>query len=91
MTAGDCKPLQCETAMACIHGARDPMSTAVRMAELRSRLANCPPCLAAFDLEVKLRATMVPTSSELPTIDFRMRITETLTRVDLSKLDITDF
>lgn len=91
MNLGDCKPLQCETAMASIHAARDPLATPVRLGELRSALGDCTPCLVAFDLEIKLRATMVPTTSELPTIDFCMRITETLARVDLSDLDITDF
>lgn len=91
MNPGDCKPLGCETAMATIHAARDPLATPVRLTELRSQLKECTPCLAAFDLEVKLRATMVPTTSELPTIDFRIRITETLARIDLSKLDISDF
>ena len=91
MNLGDCKPLQCETAMASINGARDPLTTPTRVLELRAQLKDCTPCLAAFDLEVKLRATLVPTLSELPTIDFRMRITETLARVDLSQIDITDF
>ena len=91
MNLGECKPLQCEKAMACIDGVRDPMITPAQMSGLRAELRDCVPCLAAFDLEVKLRATMVPTTSELPTVDFRMRITETLASVDLSKLDITDF
>jgi len=47
-------------------------------------------------MEVKLKTTMAPSISELPTADFRMRITETLASIDLgsidlSKLDITDF
>lgn len=91
MNLGECKPLQCETAMACIAGVRDPLTTPARMGELRAELRDCAPCLAAFDLEVKLRATMIPSMSELPTVDFRMRITETLASVDLSQLDISDF
>jgi hypothetical protein len=91
MHLGDCKPLQCETAMTCIEGVRDPLVTPVQMGVLRAELRDCTPCLAAFDLEVKLRATMIPTSSELPTVDFCLRITETLASIDLSQLDITDF
>ena len=91
LDAGACQPLQCAKAMNCIEGARDPMATAYEMSSLRGQLIDCPPCLQAFDMEVKLKTTMTPSTSELPSADFRMRITETLASVDLSKLDITDF
>ena len=88
---GDCQPLQCDKAMNCIDGARNPMATPLDMSGLRGQLTDCSPCLQAFDMEVRLKTTMSPAMSELPTVDFRMRITETLASVDLSKLDITDF
>jgi hypothetical protein len=91
MRLGDCQPLNCETAMACIEGARDPSVSPLDIGQLRGRIANCSPCLAAFDLEVRLRMTMTPAASDLPTIDFRIRITETLASIDLSRLEITDF
>ena len=91
MNLGDCQPLQCDKAMNCIEGARDPIASPLELGQLRGQLIDCAPCLHAFDLEVRLRTTMSPTTSELPTVDFRMRITETLASVDLSKLDITDF
>lgn len=91
MHLGDCQPLKCEKAMACIEGVRDPSVTPLDMGQLRSRIQDCSPCVAAFDLEVKLRVSMTPVMSELPTLDFRMRITETLASIDLSKLEITDF
>ena len=86
-----CQPLQCDKAMNCIDGARNPLVTPLEMGSLRGQLTDCTPCLQAFDMEVRLRTTMSPSMSTLPTPDFRMRITETLASVDLSKLDITDF
>ncbi len=91
MLNDDCRPLQCETAMRCIDGARNPSIQLTDMTPLRGELLDCGPCLQAFDIEVKLRTTMLPAASELPTMDFRMRITETLAAVDLSTLDISDF
>lgn len=91
MNLGDCQPLQCDKAMNCIDGARNPMATPLEMNGLRGQLTDCSPCLQAFDMEVRLRTTMSPSISDLPTPDFRMRITQTLASVDLSKLDITDF
>jgi len=87
----NCQPLQCDKAMNCIEGARNPIASPLEMGQLRGQLTDCSPCLSAFDLEVKLRTTMSPSMSELPSPDFRMRITETLASVDLSQLDITDF
>lgn len=91
MNLGDCQPLQCDKAMNCIDGVRDPVATQLEIHELRSQLSDCAPCLQAFDMELRLKTTMMPTMSELPTLDFRMRITETLASVDLADLDITDF
>jgi len=91
MNLGDCQPLQCDKAMNCIDGARNPLASAVDLNQLRGQLIDCGPCLNAFDLEVKLKVTMSPSVSELPSADFRSRITQTLAAVDLSKLEITDF
>lgn len=91
ITPSDCQPLQCDKAMNCIDGARNPLSTPLEMGSLRGQLTDCSPCLQAFDMEVRLRTTMSPSMSALPTDDFRMRITETLASVDLSQLDISDF
>ena len=89
--AGECQPLNCTKAMACIDGARDPSNSPLQLNQLRGELLECTPCLHAFDMEVRLRVTMSPNMSELPTADFRARITQTLAAVDLSQLDITDF
>ena len=91
MTSGDCKPLQCDKAMNCIEGVRNPSASPLEVRDYRAKLADCPPCLSALDIELRLRTTMIPQQSELPSFDFRMRITQTLASVDLSKLDITDF
>ena len=91
MNPGDCQPLQCDKAMNCIEGVRNPVATRLEINHLRGQLIDCAPCLQAFDMEVRLKTTIMPSTSELPTADFRMRITETLASIDLSKLDITDF
>ena len=91
MNLGDCQPLQCEKAMNCIEGVRDPVASAIEMGALRGQLTDCAPCLGAFDMEVRLKTTMSPSMSELPSSDFRMRITQTLASIDLAKLEITDF
>lgn len=86
-----CQPLSCDTAMRCIDGARNPSTSPLEMTQLRGELSDCAPCLNAFDVELQLRTTMTPTMSELPSVDLRARITNTLASVDLSQLDITDF
>lgn len=91
MNLGDCQPLQCDKAMNCIDGVRDPVATRLEIHQLRGQISDCGPCLQAFDMELRLKTSMTPTHSELPTVDFRMRITETLASIDLSDLDITDF
>lgn len=91
MNSGECQPLQCKKAMNCIEGVRNPVATPFEMSQFRGQLIDCPPCLNAFDLEVKLKTSMSPSMSELPSADFCMRITETLAAIDLSKLEITDF
>ncbi|MEM7093445.1 MAG: hypothetical protein AAF567_10625 [Actinomycetota bacterium] len=88
--AADCQPLNCTKAMDCIDGARNPSTTPLELGGYRGQLDECAPCLQAFDLEVKLRSTMAPTVSELPSPDFAQRITQTLASVDLSQLDISD-
>lgn len=89
-SAGDCQPLGCETAMNCIEGARNPSTTPLQMGQLRGQLSDCSPCMQAFDLEVRLRTTMAPSISELPSTDFQMRITQTLASIDLSQVNVTD-
>jgi len=91
MNSGECQPLQCDKAMNCIEGARNPIASPIELNGLRGQLADCSPCLQAFDMEIRLRTTMSPTMSALPSPDLRMRITDTLASIDLSKLDITDF
>jgi len=91
LNAGDCKPLQCDKAMKCIESVRDPLASSFEMSSLRGQLSDCAPCLQAIDIEIKIKMTIAPSASELPSADFRMRITETLSSIDLSKLDITDF
>ena len=88
--AGHCQPLSCDTAMTCIDGARNPSTTPLEMGRLRGQLSNCAPCLQAFDMEIKLRTAMAGVSSELPTLEFRARITQTLASVDLSQIDVGD-
>ena len=88
--AGECQPLNCAKAMACIERARNPSITPLEMGHLRGELLECAPCLHAFDMEVKLRVTMTPSISELPSPDLRARITQTLAAIDLSQLDVRD-
>ena len=56
--AGECQPLNCAKAMACIEGARDPSNSPLQLSQLRGELLECPPCLHAFDMEVKLLRTL---------------------------------
>ena len=89
--AGQCQPLQCETAMSCIEGARNPSTSPLDLAGFRNQLSHCGPCTQAFNMEVRLRSTMTPTMSELPPPDLALRINQTLASVNLDDLEITDF
>lgn len=91
MTPGACPPHQCEFAMSCIAEVRDPTVTLVRMNRLRVELSDCSQCLHAFDLEVRLKATLATRLADQAPEHLSTRITETLQRIDLSSLEITDF
>lgn len=84
-------PEPCEMAVARIGEARDPIVTLGRLNQMRVELGNCGPCLQALNMEIKLKTTLAMSCSDSPPPGLSTRISAALERVDLSKLDITDF
>jgi len=84
-------PEPCDMAVARISEARDPIVTLGRLNQMRVELGNCGPCLQALDMEIKLKATLAMRCADTPPPGLSNRISAALDRVDLSKLEITDF
>lgn len=80
----------CRGALEYIRCVRDPLCDHSRVELMRSEL-SCPGCLRAFEIELRLRETMIPTESAVVSPHLADRITDSLASIDLSKLDITDF
>ena len=83
----------CSQALNLINEARDPAVTFVRLSQIRVELQsmNCMACVGALDTEVKFRSMLTTSlSADAPPPQLATRITETLAKVDLSKLDVND-
>jgi len=64
--------------------------TAAEAAQIRHQFDHCPPCLVAYDIELKVHGALAAQCSEAAPADLRLRIVATLERIDLSHLDVTD-
>lgn len=90
MKPGDCQPLQCDAAVLRLTEARDPAVSFGRLNQIRAELRHCAPCLQAFEVEVKFRATVATRCVDYAPEGLQVRITETLSRIDLSQVNVTD-
>ena len=81
---------------ACPHAAQRIMQAAegipdpTRIAALRRELENCAPCVAAFDTQLNVQSLVALHCREQAPESLRIRISETLQRIDLSNIDVTD-
>jgi hypothetical protein len=57
---------------------------------VRSSLSPCPPCVDAFEVEIRFKIVMAQAATEKAPRSLQLRISETLQRVDLGEIDVTD-
>jgi hypothetical protein len=57
---------------------------------VRHQLGDCWPCVQKLDLEVRFKVVMAQRATDKAPISLQLRITETLKRVDLGEIDVTD-
>lgn len=81
---------------ACPHAAQRIMQATegipepARIAALRTELESCAPCVAAFDMQMNVQQIVALHCREQAPESLRIRISETLQRIDLSQIDVTD-
>lgn len=92
MTHEDCPgvPYDCEGAMRRITSALDGRVTEQRLSELLAEFGDCAPCVRAFRLEVRIQHTLHDSCHTEAPPHLRTRIAETLSRIDLTGIDVTD-
>lgn len=92
MTHEDCPgvPYDCDGAMKRITAALDGRVTEQRITELLVEFDDCAPCVRAFRLEVRIQHTLSESCHEEAPPELRARISEALTRIDLSGIEVTD-
>ena len=88
----DCpgNPNDCRHASMLLLAAAEGIPDPARTAALRSRLAGCEPCVEAFDLQMNVQSLLALHCREQAPETLRIRISETLRRIDLSGIDVTD-
>ena len=84
-TPGAC-PYAAQRIMQAAEGIPDP----VHNAALRRQLENCAPCVATFDMQLNVQSLVALHCREQAPESLRIRISETLDRIDLSNIDVTD-
>ena len=83
-------PSECRHASLRLLQAGEGIPDPARIAALRRELQNCGPCTAAFDLQMNVQQIVALHCREQAPESLRIRISETLQRIDLSGLDVTD-
>ncbi len=83
-------PSECRHASLRLLQATEGIPDPARISALRRDLENCGPCIAAFDLQMNVQSLLALHCREQAPESLRIRISETLQRIDLSALDVTD-
>ena len=79
-------PHAAQRIMQATEGIPDP----ARIAALRRGLEDCAPCVATFDMQLNVQSLVALHCREQAPESLRIRISETLQRIDLSQIDVTD-
>ena len=83
-------PNDCRHAALLLLAAAEGLPDPARTAALRGELSGCAPCLEAFDLQLNVQSLVALHCREQAPESLRIRISETLQRIDLSEIDVTD-
>ena len=58
--------------------------------QVRTHLEPCQPCVDALDVEIRFKIAMAQRATDKAPPALQLRITETLERVHLGEIDVTD-
>ena len=83
-------PEKCEHSQALVAQVLDGVLNPLSVEAARQELGHCAPCLAHIDVQVQFKMAMAQKTTEHAPASLQLRITESLGRVDLSSVDITD-
>ncbi|MXZ29837.1 MAG: hypothetical protein F4236_02805 [Acidimicrobiia bacterium] len=83
-------PGACPHAAQRIMGAAEGVPDPARIGALRRELEHCAPCVANFDVQLNVQSLVALHCREQAPESLRIRISETLERIDLSQIDVTD-
>lgn len=83
-------PHRCEDTPAFVLRALEGIPDPAVIDAVRSRLAPCPPCVQALDVEIRFKLAMSQRATDKAPASLQLRISETLRRVDLGDIDVSD-
>ncbi len=91
-SSSDCpgNPNDCRHASLVLLAAAEGIPDPTRTEALRRELHGCLPCLEAFDLQLNVQSLVALACREQAPETLRIRIDETLGRIDLSQIQVTD-
>ncbi len=81
---------RCEDTPAFILRALEGIPNPSTIEAVRRVLAVCPPCVGALDVEIRFKLAMCQRATDKAPPSLQLRISETLRRVDLGDIDVTD-
>ncbi len=92
-SSGACmgRPDHCEFSQKLISAALEGQPTVEIVNHVRLELSNCPACLQALEVEVQYKLAMSQACRETAPESLQIRISESLQRVVLDNLEISDF
>lgn len=90
-TPGSCSPnQQCEHARALIAQATEGLPSLQTVQSITQQLSHCPPCAQGLQMELRFKVAMAQRCQQQAPQSLQLRISESLKRVDLSQIDVTD-
>lgn len=81
---------RCEDTPVFILRALEGIPDPVTIEAVRRQLEICPPCVGALDVEIRFKLAMSQRATDRAPMSLQLRISETLKRVDLGDVDVTD-
>lgn len=88
---GSCSPhQQCDYARSLIAQATEGLPSIQAVQSITEQLSHCPPCAQGLQVELRFKMAMAQSCRQQAPPSLQLRISESLKRVDLSQIDVTD-
>lgn len=81
---------QCEFGRALIAQATEGVPSIAEVSQIQAQLAHCLGCSGALSMELRFKVAMAAGCREEAPQSLQLKISESLKRVDLSGIDVTD-